>query len=80
MLVETLPCCSICRHFEINMGYHGYSELTPGSPGYVDCSLSGRPGCAWPRQEDFEGELPVTGLISIAERCELFTLHSELRA
>ena len=32
--------CMMCKHFHIDMGSPGYSELTPGTPADVSCSKS----------------------------------------
>jgi hypothetical protein len=68
--------CLVCDHFRLSLGEPGYSEWTPGSPGSMDCDVSGK--SAWPRygMNDFDGPLPLR---TIAERCELFEIHEALR-
>lgn len=72
----TIPrVCLVCEHFSFSIGSEGYSEWTPGSPGQVDCAKYRKTGCAWPDRDDTE----PFALRSIAERCELFEVHSELK-
>lgn len=36
-----MKACIACEHFSIDMGEDGYSELTPGYPGRIEC-MKGR--------------------------------------
>jgi hypothetical protein len=31
--------CLCCKHFEIDFGSTGYSDMTPGCPMYCDCKM-----------------------------------------
>ena len=34
---DDLKTCALCEHCSLDLGYQGWSEWTPGSPGDVDC-------------------------------------------
>jgi hypothetical protein len=70
-------CCLVCRHFSLDTGSPGYSEMTPGSPASIDCDMSTKKGCAWPGRHDYPDVSP-TALRSVAEKCKLFELHPDL--
>ncbi len=70
--------CLVCTHFHLYMGSPGYSDMTPGSPASITCDMRRERGCAWPRDDDYPDVSPQS-LISIAEQCEHFAAHAELK-
>lgn len=37
-MADKIRTCVACVHFELDLGETGYSEVTPGGPGYVECN------------------------------------------
>lgn len=64
-----IKTCAVCAHCSIDLGSHGYSDVTPGGPGWVRCGNGhdGQIETAW------ESEA-LMGLAKLGARCPDFEL------
>jgi hypothetical protein len=75
----TPRACLTCEHFQLSMGFTGYSEYTPGSPPSIDCAMSRKRGCPWDGKVLLvEGTLYQAALRTVAEQCTFFEVHRDL--
>jgi hypothetical protein len=75
----TIPrACLTCAFFRLSMGEPGYSEMTPGSPANISCTLQGKRGCAWPKSFQDYSDVDTPALITRAEKCKLYETHPAL--
>ncbi len=68
--MSEVKTCALCRHCDIDIGSVGWSELTPGSSGSMDCRMrfAGFPG------DDNEGTVDLVHLARVAAVCPHFQL------
>lgn len=72
-----MKSCWICKHLDFSIGEEDWSELTPGNPPEVNCTVTERG--KWHRNVlfDFYDHDCKRRAIEIAEKCEQFVTVNE---